>query len=416
MRLRSAWLLPALAVVHAALWAIALSSSALPWTPRQALAQYLSTFVVVVASLNLLLATRARPLERAFGGLDKMFASHRLDGVVVGFVLLGHVTIVQITTPLAPGRLVGLTAFTLIVGSVVLAIAPRAPWRKLLEIPYQTWKAEHRFMGVFVAIAVWHSLLVPTLVRDLPLVRAYVYGAATLGLLAYVYRGTVFRLIARRHRYLVSDVNRLGDRVLEARLEPVSSPIAYSAGQFAFARFDGGPSHEAHPFTISAAPADGSVRFSIKGSGDFTDALQTHLAAGSEARVEGPYGMFDFRSGKRRQLWLAGGIGITPFLAFLPTVETDREIMLVWSVRHEDQAIYRAELESLAAEKPGVNLIVWPTSSKGHLDVTSLGLADLRELSIFICGPVEMRESYLEQLTALGSRRTDIHYEEFTLR
>jgi len=31
--------------------------------------------------------------------------------------------------------------------------------------------------------------------------------------------------------------------------------------------------------------------------------------------VEGPYGCFDFEDNHPRQIWVAGGIGITPFVA-----------------------------------------------------------------------------------------------------
>jgi len=416
MRLRSEVLLPILAVFHASLWVIALTSAPFAWTFRAAFAQYLSTLALVIASGNLVLAARLRPLERGFGGLDKLFSSHRLAGVVVGLVLLAHVTIVPLTTPLLPGRLMGLIAFTLIAGSVVLAIAPRAPWRKLLALRYPTWKAEHRFMGLFVVVAVTHSLLVPTLVRYLPLVRAYVYGFAALGLAAYVYRETVFRVVARRHTYIVAEANPLGDSVLEVHLDSVRAPISHHAGQFAFVAFDGGPTRERHPFTLSAAPADGPLRFSIKASGDFTSALQDHLSAGSSASIEGPYGMFDFRTGRPRQLWIAGGIGITPFLAFLPTVGPDFDVTLVWTVRTAAEAIYQGEIEAAIAEKPNVRVVIWPSAEKGHLTLAALKIERPRELSYYLCGPVVMRDAFLGQLKALGVRRSDIHYEEFSLR
>jgi predicted ferric reductase len=41
------------------------------------------------------------------------------------------------------------------------------------------------------------------------------------------------------------------------------------------------------------------------------------LHAGQEVKIEGPYGCFDFDEGERRQIWVGGGIGITPFIARL---------------------------------------------------------------------------------------------------
>lgn len=416
-RFRSAILVSIVVAVHTTLWAIALPALRFPYPPRTALAQYLSTLALVIVSVNLILATRARPVESAFGGLDKVFASHRLNGIVAATAVLLHVTIVPLTTPLWGGRTVGIVTLLLLQGSVALAIAPRAPWRRLLEVRYQTWKAEHRFMGVFVAAAAWHSMLVPTLVRKMPIVRGWVFGVVALGLVCYAYRETWFRFWARRHRYSVGVVQKLPGRVLEARLDGDRAPIAHRAGQFGFVRFDAGPSRERHPFTVSSPPnADGSLRFSIKASGDYTDALQAGLAQGSSASVEGPYGRFDFMRGRRRQLWLAGGIGITPFLAFLPALDPEREVTLVWSVRSAEEAVYRAEIEKAVAGRPRCSAAIWSTAEKGHVELGLLGLERPEELSVYVCGPVVMREAFVEQLHALGVHDRDIHFEEFTLR
>lgn len=417
MRLRASIVLPALALIHAGVWAYGLATLPFTWLPRAALAQYLSSFALVVASLNLLLSTRARIFEGPFGGLDKMFASHRADGIVVACVLAAHAILVPITLPLASGRLVGVAAFTLIVGSVIFAITPRSPWRNLLYTRYELWKDEHRFMGVFVLVAVVHSLMVPTLPRLMPAVRLWVYGFAVLGLLAYAYRQTVFRVWARRHAYVIADARPLGKRVLEVNLRAVRAPIGHRAGQFAFVRFEAGPTHERHPFTISEPPMEGSLRFSVEMLGDWTARLHLNgLPSGSSASIEGPYGRYDYRVGRRRQMWLAGGIGITPFLAFLPTVDDSHDIALVWSVHDPDEAAYREEIETLVAEKPNVTFTLWPSKERGHLAFEQLGVEQPTEMSFYLCGPVAMRDAFVTQLLATGVKKRDIHYEEFTLR
>ncbi len=416
MRLRSANFLPALAAIHTGVWAVGLASFPGTYTVRFALAQYLSTFVLVVVSTNLLLATRSRAVESSFGGLDKVFASHRTDGVVAASVIVAHVAIVPITVPLLQGRLLGIIGFALVELSVIFAIAPRTPLRGLLEVPYQWWKGEHRFMGVFVAIVAAHSLIVPTMVRYMPVVRFWVYGMVALGLLAYVYRQTVFRIVARRHRYSVAETRTPGAGVLEVHLEPQLAPIAFKPGQFAFVRFDAGPSREMHPFTLSAPPAGGPLRFSIKDSGDYTDALPDSPLGGSTARIEGPYGRFDFTRGRARQVWIAGGIGITPFLAFLPSVGAEYDVTLVWTVHSAAEGICAEEIEPTVAEKPNVRFELWPSAEKGHLSLDALGIEEPAEVSYYLCGPVVMRDALLGQLDAAGVKRRDVHYEEFSLR
>ncbi len=122
---------------------------------------------------------------------------------------------------------------------------------------------------------------------------------------------------------------------------PVSSPSS---------SFSDGPSREQHPFTISSG-SHSDLRFSIKASGDFTKALLAGVPVGSAARIEGPYGAFDYRRGRPHQLWLAGGIGITPFLSMAEDLDAETDVLLVWSVRDEREAIYlERALSSLRRE------------------------------------------------------------------
>jgi predicted ferric reductase len=81
------------------------------------------------------------------------------------------------------------------------------------------------------------------------------------------------------------------------------------AGQFLFVRFPKEKTlNESHPFTISSAPREDVLRLTIKASGDFTRHLFGNLQAGTDAIIEGAYGMFDYKTGGKKQIWVAGGM------------------------------------------------------------------------------------------------------------
>ena len=284
-RYRRLLIIASVAVLNAAAWGIALATSPSHLPPIRVAAEFLSTSALIIMSTNLLLATRARPFEDLFGGLDKLFATHRLDGLTAGSVITLHFLLMPKSVGWVPSKLIGYPAIAIIVFSVLMAVAPRAPWRRLVPLNYQTWKLGHRFMGVFVAAGVTHSLVAHPIVLGLVVPRTLVYGVAALGLAAYAYRETVERFVNERHVYRVGVPERIARDVLEIPLEPVREPIAYSPGQFAFVRFEGGPSREQHPFTISAHPSAGRLRFSVKASGDYTRDLQSCLDSGSLARI-----------------------------------------------------------------------------------------------------------------------------------
>ena len=309
-------LLPMMLAINAGVWAIALRVFGAPLPPERIFAEFCSTSAIVLMSTNLFISTRPRLLEQWFGGLDKLFVAHRFNGVAVALLIAAHFTVMPKSPPSERWILPVATA-TLLLLSIAIAIAPRSPWRILVPMRYDHWHIEHRLMGIFLLTAVLHSLVVHPVLSALPIARAWVYGIAVIGLASYLLRETVETSLEQHHRFEVSAVTDVGGAVTEVSLEPTKAPFDYRSGQFGFVRFDAGPSREAHPFTISHSPDGGRLRFSIKASGDYTDELGYQLAEGSLARVEGPYGGFTQQLAGRRQLWLAGGIGITPFLAFL---------------------------------------------------------------------------------------------------
>jgi predicted ferric reductase len=401
--------------LHAVAWTVSLTL----WPPtvptQQAVAETLSSLALVSLSVNLMLSTRAGFVERFLTGLDKLFVTHRTIGITIAFLVTAHFLIVPKSIGYVPSKPAGYTTLPVLLLAIFLASAPRFPWRRLVPLRYQDWKTTHRFMGVIVAMAATHSLLAHTYVKTSPLLAPYVYGIVTLGLTAYLYREFLFSHLGPFHTYEIGQSQQLGD-VTEIVLASSADRLDRTAGQFAFASFECGPTREQHPFTMSSGPRD-EIRFSVKASGDFTAALEATKLPGSAARIEGPYGAFVGSRGGTSQLWLAGGIGITPFLSMARDLDPDTRVLLVWSVHDAAEAIYREELEADARARPNLRLVVHPTTERGHLKVADLELeAAPAECSVFLCGPLPMRLEMLRQLRSAGFRRSEIYFEEFRLR
>ena len=52
--------------------------------------------------------------------------------------------------------------------------------------------------------------------------------------------------------------------------------------------------------------------FTVKNSGDHTNNIYDNLQAGSKVSVDRAYGHMIIEEGRENQVWIAGGIGITP--------------------------------------------------------------------------------------------------------
>jgi predicted ferric reductase len=144
-------------------------------------------------------------------------------------------------------------------------------------------------------------------------------------------------------------------------MEPAGERLRYRPGQFIYVTFysnafsarfhpvavrNEGPSavitlrpedarDQFHPFSLTSAPHERALRVTVKAVGTFTAALPS-LDRGATARVEGPYGAFSYLNpANRQQIWIAGGIGITPFLSMARSLEvfSGHDIDLYYGVK-----------------------------------------------------------------------------------
>lgn len=385
------------------------------WGNHRVLGEVFSSWVVTVFAVNFLMATRARWVEKIFGGLDKMYMIHRRSGVIAVVLLILHFVVVpRDLTAFTIGKPLGFYALFLILIGVVLSAAP--PLKR--KIPYHKWIKFHKLMGIFYILGVVHGVMVKSLIQELPITRVYVFGMALIGIIAWFYRAFLYNIFNNKLDYKVSAVKQFDNDVVEVELAPEAKHLEFEAGQFTFVSFDGINRNEAHPFTISSHPMDKNLRLTIKSLGDYTADIQSAIKKGLRAKVQGTFGLFNFKTAKYKdQIWLAGGIGITPFLSFLREVDSTVKVDLVWSITNEEHANYKEEIEKITAIKPNVNFILWNSETKGRFQIEKqFNIKSLEAHSIFICGPEVMRESYIKQLLEKGVSIRDIHYEEFSFR
>jgi predicted ferric reductase len=192
-------------------------------------------------------------------------------------------------------------------------------------------------------------------------------------------------------------------------------------GQFAFVTFDDIDNKEgAHPFTIASADhGDRVVSFQIKALGDFTSSLAVRLQPGQKVRVEGPYGRFDLArcNPRARQIWIAGGIGVTPFLAWLESLQADPDkapvAELHYCTRDQVTDAFVPELESLCAKLPRIQLHIHGARQGAALQSAALG--EPKGAEIWFCGPSGLAEALRKGLHAMGGQPR-FHQEAFEMR
>ncbi|EAQ99740.1 Membrane flavodoxin oxidoreductase [Maribacter sp. HTCC2170] len=377
------------------------------------LGEVFSSWVVTVFAFNFLMATRAKWVEKIFGGLDKMYLIHRRSGVIAVVLLLAHFIVVpRDLVAFNPGKPLGFYAFVLIILGVIISAAP--PLKK--KIPYHKWINIHKLMGVFYVLGVVHGIMVNSLIKELPITRIYVFGMAFVGIIAWVYRAFLFNFFNKKLNYEINDVQNLDYGLTEITMRPISNALEYNAGQFAFFKFPNISKKEQHPFTLSSHPYNENLRITIKGLGDYTDNMNEKVAKGHKVLVEGPYGHFSSKYVKEfDQIWIAGGIGITPFLSLAKDLHTNK-VKLYWCVNDKKEAVYTKELQTIVNDNPNFEYEIWSSNESGHMTADSLNIDSFKKKAYLICGPKTLKDNLISQLKQKNVSNKNIFDEEFAFR
>jgi predicted ferric reductase len=386
---------------------------------------------IILMSVSLFLSARPKWAERYFGGLDKMYVTHRHTSTAAFLLIFVHVLTVPISTDWRLGNYLAVVAFTGIVSIALTSLAPRIAYlNKLSGGTYEGWKKIKRFIGIFFILAFIHSLTVDALDAKVGITWTQIFFI--IGTVSYLYTeispalasgASVGRFFKKYLPYTVDAVNHPNNSTTEVILHAKGTRLAHArAGQFLFVRFPSDPRlDEAHPFTISSHPGADLVRVTVKASGDFTRDLFAKLKPGMDAILEGPYGLFDYKSGGPKQIWIAGGIGLTPFLSFIRDINGNlaHDIDFYYTVRHPEEALFVDEIESAAKKNPRLKLHVRHSAKDGSLTIEHIlanAGGDVKSHHIYLCGPLPMTQAFESKFLALGVPREHIHYEEFNFR
>lgn len=204
-------------------------------------------------------------------------------------------------------------------------------------------------------------------------------------------------------------------------------PVHYTAGQFAEWRLEHRHADNRGVkrwFTISSSPTSEFVNITTKRSpkkgSSFKKALFA-LKPGDGIQMSDPMG--DFVLPKLIQtplVFVAGGIGITPFhsiLSWLSDTKEKRRIKLLYGVRNEDEIIFQDAYER-AGIKPTI-VVSEPSSAwggeRGRLTAELiLGLEKPSEDTlIYVSGPEPMVEALEKDLKKAGIKKSQLVLDFF---
>ncbi len=178
-----------------------------------------------------------------------------------------------------------------------------------------------------------------------------------------------------------------------------------------------------HPFTITSLPSNPRLEFIIKSypvaKNPEHDGMTEHLGRDIEVNdrvlFEDAWGAIEYRGAG---VFIAGGAGITPFVAILRQLEQDKQIdgnQLFFSNRVEEEVFLHGELSRML----GRNAIFTLTRQKhrnyesGRIDRNWLeSRVDNFDQPFYLCGPPPMVEELSKTLQSLGAEANSLVFEK----
>lgn len=410
-----------------------------PLAPTQTEALWTGLAAANLMLLQVVLFARLPWIERAWGrGI--ITTAHAVLGFASFWLMLAHVVLFAMQrTARRPDNIGGALLDLFVrdehmliatVGTVLViavTLTSMSGWRR--RIRYELWHLLHLWSYVAIGLVLPHELVSVDFVGTWTTTYWWLLHLVP-GALVLIFRVARPLQVTRHHRLRVEE--RIAETPGVVSLVVGGRDLDrlhVRSGQFFLWRFDGPGRTRAHPYSISQAPEDGSLRVTIGGTGDGAVAARS-VEVGARVAVEGPYGaLAPLRRRHPHLLLIAAGMGITPFRALLEdAVYQPGEVTLIHRARSEHERLFAEELDALAEQRSievvrllGPRLESWsflPRPVDGAEpeppDRALSRLApELLASDVYVCGPPQWTWGVVQAARAAGVRRRDLHREEF---
>jgi predicted ferric reductase len=376
---------------------------------------------------SLILSGRYKIFDTWFRGQDKVYSAHRFFGTTSVVLLVIHpIALVIARIPLqgiteASSILVAFNNTAILLGMVSLyGLIGLVAWSLNNRASYETFIWVHKLLGLFFVAGVSHAVLSGSVLATNDFMFWYVLALSVIASLTFLHYSLLADILHPHFAYKVTSIKHLPGNITDITMAPKFRHIHFRPGQYVYLYAERLNRHGYHPFTIASGYRSSELQFYIRGAGDFSSDI-SKLRKGDKVRIKGPYGGFTFDDKRyHKQLWIAGGIGITPFLSKARSLQRARrwpEIELVYAIKDASEAFAVHELDEIEYSVKRFNYSMLDQVNHGTKSLLDLveHFGAIDDCAIYICGPPAMLVSYAQQAEALGLSK-QFYFEEFSFK
>jgi len=231
--------------------------------------------------------------------------------------------------------------------------------------------------------------------------------------------------IVNKSKFVVSHIKKETKDIITIYLSPVNKAFTYLAGQYVTVYFNKNKDTHGKFYTISSSPSEKYLALSVKKVGQFSSSLH-NLKIGNLIYLSGPYGYFYPETNTNNLVFLAAGIGITPFLSIVKDYadkKIKKEIDLYYTNKTFKDITFYKNLNKLAKNN-FLRVHYYITREKikresicnyKHIKINNLKkeLINLKNKTYYICGPIDFVSDMRKQLIKLKIKEKQIFTESF---
>lgn len=217
------------------------------------------------------------------------------------------------------------------------------------------------------------------------------------------------------------------DDVFELKFE-TASPFSFQAGQYISIKITDNPASPCfRAYSISSSPQNANiVELCVKFvEGGRASTWLKSLNEGMEIDFLGPIGKFILKNAKENILFVATGTGVAPFKAIIEdelAKGNQKEMTLMFGVRHFKDIFYKEFFENLAAKHPNFHLKItlsrpesdnWNGNTGRVTDLLQTATLDSQNTEVYICGLKDMIESVTTLLKEKNFPDEAVNFEKY---
>jgi predicted ferric reductase len=369
-------------------------------------------------TLPFLLTIRWRPLISFSGGIASFYRWHHYLGLFCFLPIFFHIFFqFQEFGYDAWEILFDFTDASLLfswLGLVLIVVATGASFLKQLR--FRLWKFIHLLLIPAYLFIIIHAYL---FLPELPILRFILGFLILIGLFLILLNILSGFKSMHQQNFEVSELVDLGANIFVLNLihKTLDRHALYPAGQIVYVRFEGSSfSRNWHPFSIASCQTDEKLRLIIKSFGNDTNQLRD-LKQGNSVAVTGPFSEFKI-SGDIPQVWIAGGVGIAPFIGMIRCLEKKNyaNVQLLYFANSIDDFKFLTELNEADKNFQSFTFhkIILPRGNfLNEKDLLDL-MQEKEKKEYLICGPPGFMKRIRIFLKNNGIKKLNIHTEEFS--